>query len=181
MKRFIKHFLVDLAALFLAIVVFAVSTNFFEGRIFQSSNGPVIYFSFEDVYPFAENVDLGHGDSVSVYPKITSTASVDMYPVMVVTMPIFNGGPLYNVTPGSGWSLVESYECSEGWRNAYLYESVISPEEDTGDGEWVMTMVDMSNKCYGEIQDFRYQFRGYALGTDNETDPWPDLKANYGL
>ena len=187
MKQHIKRspILIFAIVLLCAIAVYAASLLFKAGNTYNIGVGHVTVFEFTDVNPYTGEASLAPGDSMTIYPKITSTATVPMYAYMVVRMPAAtaaDGGEqgLYEITPGGAWSEVDSFKADDIWVKAYQY-GLLEPDENTGDAGWTVTMSSISNSEYAGIDDLNYSVTGYGIGTDNEEleNAWSDLKETY--
>lgn len=182
MKQHIKRSPILIFALVLlgAIAVYAASLLFKAGTTYNIGVGHVTVFEFTDVNPFTGEANLAPGDSMTIYPKITSTATVPMYAYMVVRMPSTGSAGLYEITPGGGWSEVDSFAADGVWVKAFEY-GLLEPDENTGDAGWTVTMSSISNKEYAGIDDLNYSVTGYGIGTDDEEleNAWSDLKETY--
>ena len=77
--------------------------------------------------------EVGPGDSVSVNPVVTNSATEDMYVFVKIQMPEWDGSPLYTFRADDAWTLVES----EGGAVIYAYANpemtVLSPSRIASD------------------------------------------------
>lgn len=125
--------------------------------------------------------EVGPGDSVSVNPVVTNSATEDMYVFVKIQMPEWDGSPLYTFRADDAWTLVES----EGGAVIYAYANpemtVLSPGDSTTILTNQMNMRSISNAEYAAIDDINITFTGYAVGTEevstNPTDAWSECKA----
>lgn len=125
--------------------------------------------------------EVGPGDSVSVNPVVTNSATEDMYVFVKIQMPEWDGSPLYTFRADDAWTLVES----EGGAVIYAYANpemtILNPGESTSALTNQMNMRSISNAEYAAIDDINITFTGYAVGTEevstNPTDAWSECKA----
>lgn len=125
--------------------------------------------------------EVGPGDSISVNPVVTNSATEDMYVFMKIQMPEWDSSPLYTFRADDAWTLVES----EGGAVIYAYANpemtVLNPGDSTTILTNQMNMRSISNAEYATIDDINITFTGYAVGTEevstNPTDAWSECKA----
>lgn len=108
MKRSTAVIMVCIILALTSVVAYAVTTLFFKGQTQTSDYSKKTYFEFAGDGFFTASGEVGPGESMSINPVISSNSTVDMYVFIRVEMPEYNGGGLYELDTGSGWSLVES-------------------------------------------------------------------------
>ena len=124
--------------------------------------------------------EVGPGDSVSVNPVVTNSATEDMYVFVKIQMPEWDGSPLYTLRADDAWTLVES----EGGAVIYAYANpemtILNPGESTSALTNQMNMRSISNAEYAAIDDINVTVTGYAVGIEdvstNPEDAWNECK-----
>lgn len=120
---------------------------------------------------------------MSINSVITSDATVEMYVFIRVVMPAYGETGLYSPTPDSFWPVVESGTVDGKYIVVYSYSQVLTPGASTTVLADTLSMVEMSNAEYAEIEDINVTISAYACGAEG-IDPdaaWESVKENYGL
>ena len=124
--------------------------------------------------------EVGPGDSVSVNPVVTNSATEDMYVFVKIQMPEWDGPPLYTFHAGDAWVLVESGEGVVVYAYANPELTVLSPGDSTFALTNQMNMRSISNAEYAAIDDINVTGTGYAVGIEdvstNPEEAWNECK-----
>ncbi|MBR1796572.1 MAG: hypothetical protein IJ757_00935 [Clostridiales bacterium] len=170
----------------IGIISFAIS-NWFSSIGSQTSDyGIKTYFEFSVNEFFTESGEIGPGESKSINPIVTSDASIDSFVVIVVEMPKYSTGGLYTIDNSDEWVLVESWSSADGasWFEAYKYNDTLSAGAATTALGSTITMADMTNAQYGQLNDLNVTMTAYACGSDEgETlgTAWDTIKGYFRL
>ena len=170
----------------MSLLAFGAFTGFFKTRTVTVNVERKDYFQF-DINMAVDNVVMGPGDYVNVDPTVTIDSTVDMYVFIRVINPMVDGVHLYLYEVDESWTLVEETEEGE---IIYAYASSdslapLSPGEETIPLTKRMTMRDISIPEYAYIDDLRYSFQVYAVGTEgisiNPEEAWREVKEHFIL
>jgi hypothetical protein len=157
---------------------------------FFSSDSQISDYSKKDIFEFTvnefftESRGFGPDESKSINPIVTSDASIDSYAVIVVEMPKYSTGGLYMINSSDDWVLVESWSQGDSWFEAYRYNDMLSAGAATTALGSTITMVDMPNAQYGQLNELNVSMSAYARGVDEgETldSAWNTIKDHFGL
>ena len=160
------------------IVAYAITNLFFtQSRTTEFSKKVIFQF---DLGIGTSTGEVGPGDSVSVNPVVTNSATEDMYVFVKIQMPEWDGSPLYTLRADDAWTLVES----EGGAVIYAYANpemtILNPGESTSALTNQMNMRSISNAEYAAIDDINVTVTGYAVGIEdvstNPEDAWNECK-----
>ena len=168
----------------LSITAYVSSLLFFKSDSQTSTYNKKDIFEFTVNEFFAESGDFGPGESKSINPIVASDASIDSYVVIVVEMPKYSNGGLYTINKSDAWFLIESWSSSDSWFEAYRYNDTISAGAATTALGDTITMADMTNAQYGQLNDLNVKMTAYACGTDeSETldTAWATIKTHFEL
>ena len=156
------------------IVSYAVTNLFFMKS--QTSD-----FSKKQIFQFDLDTGLtsgevGPGDSFSVKPVVTNSATEEMYVFIQVDMPETADGMLYSFEADADWCFISE----DGGTVVYAYGNsemtALQPGESTSALTEQMTMDEVSNAEYAAIDDINITITGYAIGTEdmstNPTESW---------
>ena len=166
--------------LFLATVIVAYAiTNLFFTQSRTTGFSKKVIFQFDlGIGTSAEEV--GPGDSISVNPVVTNSATEDMYVFVKIQMPEWDGSPLYTFHADEAWVLVESGGGAVVYAYADPEMTTLSPGDSTFALTNQMTMRSISNAEYAVIDDINITITGYAIGTEdvstNPKDAWNECK-----
>ena len=166
--------------LFLATVIVAYAiTNLFFTQSRTTGFSKKVIFQFNlGIGTSAEEV--GPGDSISVNPVVTNSATEDMYVFVKIQMPEWDGSPLYTFRTDETWVLVESGGGAVVYAYADPEMTTLSPGDSTFALTNQMTMRSISNAEYAVIDDINITITGYAIGTEdvstNPNDAWNECK-----
>ena len=166
--------------LFLATVIVAYAiTNLFFTQSRTTGFSKKVIFQFDlGIGTSAEEV--GPGDSISVNPVVTNSATEDMYVFVKIQMPEWDSSPLYTYLVDDAWTLVESESGAVVYAYANPEMTVLSPGDSTFALTNQMTMRSISNAEYAVIDDINITITGYAIGTEdvstNPKDAWNECK-----
>ena len=166
--------------LFLATVIVAYAiTNLFFTQSRTTGFSKKVIFQFDlGIGTSAEEV--GPGDSISVNPVVTNSATEDMYVFVKIQMPEWDGSPLYTFRTDETWVLVESGGGAVVYAYADPEMTTLSPGDSTFALTNQMTMRSISNAEYAVIDDINITITGYAIGTEdvstNPNDAWNECK-----
>ena len=166
--------------LFLATVIVAYAiTNLFFTQSRTTGFSKKVIFQFNlGIGTSAEEV--GPGDSISVNPVVTNSATEDMYVFVKIQMPEWDGSPLYTFRTDETWVLVESGGGAVVYAYADPEMTTLSPGDSTFALTNQMTMRSISNAEYAVIDDINITITGYAIGTENVStnpnDAWNECK-----
>ena len=147
-------------------------------------------FSKIVIFPFDLGIgtsagEVGPGDSVSVNPVVTNSATEDMYVFVKIQMPEWDSSPLYTYLVDDAWTLVESESGAVVYAYANPEMTVLSPGDSTFALTNQMTMRSISNAEYAVIDDINITITGYAIGTEdvstNPKDAWNECKETGNL
>lgn len=161
------------------IAAYAITNLFF-------TQGTTTGFTKKVVFQFDLDVGMstgavGPGDSISVNPVVTNSATEEMYVFVKIQMPEWDGSPLYTYRVDEAWTLVES----EGGAVVYAYAHpemiILSPGGSTIALTNQMNMRSISNAEYAAIDDINITITGYAVGIEevstNPAEAWNECKA----
>lgn len=161
------------------IAAYAITNLFF-------TQGTTTGFTKKVVFQFDLDVGMstgavGPGDSVSVNPVVTNSATEEMYVFVKIQMPEWDGSSLYTYRVDEAWTLVES----EGGAVVYAYADpemiILSPGDSTVPLTNQMNMRSISNAEYAAIDDINITITGYAVGIEevstNPAEAWNECKA----
>ena len=166
--------------LFLATVIVAYAiTNLFFTQSRTTGFSKKVIFQFNlGIGTSAEEV--GPGDSISVNPVVTNSATEDMYVFVKIQMPEWDGSPLYTFRTDETWVLVESGGGAVVYAYADPEMTTLSPGDSTFALTNQMTMRSISNAEYAVIDDINITITGYAIETEdvstNPNDAWNECK-----
>ena len=161
------------------IAAYAITNLFF-------TQGTTTGFTKKVVFQFDLDVGMstgavGPGDSISVNPVVTNSATEEMYVFVKIQMPEWDGSPLYTYCVDEAWTLVES----EGGAVVYAYADpemrILSPGDSTIALTNQMNMRSISNAEYAAIDNINITITGYAVGIEevstNPAEAWNECKA----
>ncbi len=182
-KKPIQILTIIVIGMLFTVTGYAVSKYFASSESQTSVYNKKTYFEFVMPEVFTQSGEIGPGDSMNMNPVITSNATMDMFVFLRVEEPAYNGGGLYSITPGNGWTIVESFQDGSKWIEVYQYDDVLGPGSSTVALSSSLKMTDMSRSEYAEISDVNITITGFAIGTDEEEleNAWTDIKDHFGL
>lgn len=99
-------------------------------------------------------------------------------------MPKYSTGGLYTINNSDDWVLVESWLQGDSCFEAYKYNDTLSASAATTALGSTITMVDMTNAQYGQLNELNVSMSAYACGADEgETldSAWNTIKNYFGL
>ena len=179
------------------MIISYAASMFFANSEMQTSN-----YLFKHVFKmdvngfFSEAGDFTPGQSKSINPIVTLDATMDGFIVIVVEMPKFNRGGLYEIEDDNGsstdsldyWTKVEAWEVGDSWFEAYRYNDVLSAGTATRPLGTKITMRSMPNAQYGQkfadTDNLNVKMTAYACGSDQgETleTAWGTIKSHFNL
>lgn len=169
------------AGIFLTTVIVAYAiTNLFFTQSRTTGFSKKVVFQF-DLGIGTSSGEVGPGDSISVNPVVTNSATEDMYVFVKVQMPEWDGSPLYTFHAGDAWVLVESGEGVVVYAYANPEMTILNPGDSTSALTDQMSMRSISNAEYAEIDDINITVTGYAIGIEdvstNPEDAWNECKS----
>lgn len=136
------------------------------------------YLSFFKILIFA---DLGPGDSALLNPVVENSSTEKMFVFIEVVMPVIENAPLYEFAVDEDWILVESYGGSEVFAYGGDQLSMLFPGDSTTPLMPSITMKQISNAEYSEIDNINISITGYAIDCQGYTtvpsEVWDELKA----
>ena len=162
MKKRLTTILITLALLMTTTVVAYALVTYITTKTQTSSFTKKEYFEMECSEIFSESSEVGLGETVSINPRITSKASVDMYVFIRVEMPRYSSGGLYDLTVNDGWSLVESEVVDNKWIEVYRYDNELKPDQSTTVLANKLTMKNMPLAEFAEIEEIDVSMTGFA-------------------
>ena len=155
---------------------------YFIGTEYTSDIGHKTYIKVIDRNPFNPDgsntpvhIDLGPGESTTIYPTLTNDSSVDVYALYVCRMPIVSFDTdgdgaveetgLYSIEPSDGWELIENYkdENSDEW--VEVYGTYLETDRESTLSN-TLTMREIKNSEYGDISDLNISMRGYCVAAE---------------
>lgn len=160
------------------IVAYAITNLFF-------TQGRTTGFSKKVIFQFELGIgtstgEVGPGDSISVNPVVTNSATEEMYVFVKIQMPEWDSSPLYTFRADDDWVLVESADGTAVYAYANPEMTILSPGDSTTILTNQMTMRSISNAEYASIDDINITITGYAIGTEdvstNPEDAWNECK-----
>lgn len=161
------------------IVAYAITTLFFLRREELQVFSKKVSFQFE-LGIGASTGEVGPGDSISVNPVVTNSATEAMYVFVKIQIPELDGSPLYTFRADDDWVLVESADGTDIFAYANPEMTVLNPGESTTILTNQMTMRSISNAEYAAIDDINITIIGYAIGIEdvasNPADAWNECK-----
>lgn len=102
---------------------------------------------------------------------MTSDASIDSYAVIVEEMPKYSTGGLYTISNSDDRVLVEFWPQGDSWFEAYMYNDTLSAGAAMTALGGTITMVDMTNAQYGQLNELNVSISAYACGADEGETP----------
>lgn len=160
------------------IAVYAISRLFYSKSVTSNFSKKQI-FEFE-LSASTMQAELGPGDSVSVNPIIKNSATEKMFVFIEVKTPVFKDEPLYEYAVNEDWVLVESYSGSEVFAYGGDQLTMLFPDESTTPLMSSITMKQVSNAEYSEIEDINISITGYAIDCQGYTtvplEIWNEIK-----
>ena len=166
--------------LFLVVIIgVAALTEFFTSASFTSELEKKTFFQivFDAEFPSAE---VGPGDGVAVSPVVTSDATENMYVVIVVDMPVFEGSPIYEYTVDGSWTQISDEDSLVYGYGSSDEMSVLLPGDMTTPLTESLVMKNFTIPEYAYIDDINVTFNVYALGADgtssNPDEVWAEIK-----
>ena len=125
--------------------------------------------------------EVGPGDSFSVKPVVTNSATEEMYVFIQVDMPETADGMLYSFEADAEWTLVESGNGTVVYAYGMEEMRLLSSGDSTSALTNQMTMQSISNAEYAGIDDINITITGFAIGTEGVStipkDAWNECKA----
>jgi hypothetical protein len=179
-KNAIKNTIgIGLGVLLIPIVVYAVVRLFYSQSI-TSNFGKKEVFTF-DLSADMPEVEVGPGDSVSVSPVITNTATEQMVVFIDIETPSYEGESIYTIEPSDGWTLVEEAENHEVFAYGKDEMTILYQDEATDALTDKITMKEISNGAYAAIDDINVTITGYGIDTESTyssiEEAWERCKA----
>lgn len=182
MKRFAKKLsrlgLVFAVLCCTVVVAYAISRLFYSKSVTSNFSKKQI-FEFE-LSTSTMQAELGPGDSVSVNPIIENSATEKMLVFIEVKTPVFKDEPLYEYSVNEDWVLVESDDGSKVFAYGGDQLTMIYPGESTTPLMTSITMKQISNAEYSEIEDINISITGYAIDCQGYTtvplEVWNEVK-----
>jgi len=112
--------------------------------------------------------DMAPGGQFAAEPVVTNDATKDMYVFVTVETPVVDNASIYDYTVGEGWELVESTAEKAVYAYANAGEmTTLSIDESTTALTTQMTMKDISNSAFVELDDINVKITGYGIGTED--------------
>ena len=166
--------------LFLVVIIgVAALTEFFTSASATSEFEKKTFFQivFDAEFPSAE---VGPGDGVAVSPVVTSDATENMYVVIVVDMPVFEGSPIYEYTVDGSWTQISDEDSLVYGYGSSDEMTVLLPGDTTTPLTESLLMKNFTIPAYAYIDDINVTFNVYALGADgtssNPDEVWAEIK-----
>lgn len=166
--------------LFLVVIIgVAALTEFFTSASATSEFEKKTFFQivFDAEFPSAE---VGPGDGVAVSPVVTSDATENMYVVIVVDMPVFEGSPIYEYTVDGSWTQISDEDSLVYGYGSSDEMTVLLPGDTTTPLTESLLMKNFTIPEYAYIDDINVTFNVYALGADgtssNPDEVWAEIK-----
>ena len=166
--------------LFLVVIIgVAALTEFFTSASATSEFEKKTFFQivFNAEFPSAE---VGPGDGVAVSPVVTSDATENMYVVIVVDMPVFEGSPIYEYTVDGSWTQISDEDSLVYGYGSSDEMTVLLPGDTTTPLTESLLMKNFTIPEYAYIDDINVTFNVYALGADgtssNPDEVWAEIK-----
>ena len=166
--------------LFLVVIIgVAALTEFFTSASATSEFEKKTFFQivFDAEFPSAE---VGPGDGVAVSPVVTSDATENMYVVIVVDMPVFEGSPIYEYTVDDSWAQISDEDSLVYGYGSSDEMTVLLPGDTTTPLTESLLMKNFTIPEYAYIDDINVTFNVYALGADgtssNPDEVWAEIK-----
>lgn len=154
-------------------------TEFFTSASATSEFEKKTFFQivFDTKFPSSEE---GPGDGVAVSPVVTSDATENMYVIIVVDMPVFEGSPIYEYTVDDSWILINDDESLVYGYGTSDEMKVLLPGDMTTPLTESLVMKNLTIPEYANIDDINVTFNVYALGADgtssNPDEVWAEIK-----
>lgn len=169
------------AGIFLTTVIVAYAiTNLFFTQSRTTEFSKKVIFQFDLGIGMSAG-EVGPGDSVSVNPVVTNSATEEMYVFMKIQMPEWDSSPLYTFRADDAWVLVESADGAVVYAYANPEMTVLNPGDSTTILTNQINMRSISNAEYAEIDDINITVTGYAIGIEdvstNPEDAWNECKS----
>ena len=161
------------------IIVYAITSLFY-------TNSETSKLSKKTVFEFDLITDMiatevGPGDSFDVKPVVYNDATEEMYVFIQVDMPATVDGELYSFEVDNAWTCVGEDDGTVVYAYGNSGMTVLQPGESTSALTEQMTMCEISNAEYADIDDINITITGYAIGTEsvsvNPVDAWNECKA----
>ena len=166
--------------LFLVVIIgVAALTEFFTSASATSEFEKKTFFQivFDAEFPSSE---VGPGDEVAVSPVVTSDATENMYVVIVVDMPVFEGSPIYEYTVDGSWTQISDEDSLVYGYGSSDEMTVLLPGDTTTPLTESLLMKNFTIPEYAYIDDINVTFNVYALGADgtssNPDEVWAEIK-----
>ena len=166
--------------LFLVVIIgVAALTEFFTSASATSEFEKKTFFQivFDAEFPSSE---VGPGDEVAVSPVVTSDATENMYVVIVVDMPVFEGSPIYEYTVDDSWTQISDEDSLVYGYGSSDEMTVLLPGDTTTPLTESLLMKNFTIPEYAYIDDINVTFNVYALGADgtssNPDEVWAEIK-----
>lgn len=175
----LKRTITFIVLLLVIIIGVAALTEFFTSASFTSELEKKTFFQivFDAEFPSAE---VGPGDGVAVSPVVTSDATENMYVVIVVDMPVFEGSPIYEYTVDDSWTQISDEDSLVYGYGTSQEMTVLLPGDVTTPLTESLIMKNLTIPEYANIDDINVTFNVYALGADgtssNPDEVWAEIK-----
>ena len=156
---------------------------YFLGTEYKSDIEHKYWVEIDETNPFAPDgegdavtIELGPGESTTIWPILTNTSSVPVYALYVCRMPTVvtttaesEGSEvetgLYEID--AQWELVEEYKDGDDWIE--VYGVWLAVEEGSRLAE-TMTMREISRTTYSSIDDLNISMRGFCVAAEPVKD-----------
>ena len=175
----LKRTITFIVLLLVIIIGVAALTEFFTSASATSEFEKKTFFQivFDAEFPSSE---VGPGDEVAVSPVVTSDATENMYVVIVVDMPVFEGSPIYEYTVDGSWTQISDEDSLVYGYGSSDEMTVLLPGDTTTPLTESLLMKNFTIPEYAYIDDINVTFNVYALGADgtssNPDEVWAEIK-----
>ena len=175
----LKRTITFIVLLLVVIIGVAALTEFFTSASATSEFEKKTFFQivFDAEFPSSE---VGPGDEVAVSPVVTSDATENMYVVIVVDMPVFEGSPIYEYTVDGSWTQISDEDSLVYGYGSSDEMTVLLPGDTTTPLTESLLMKNFTIPEYAYIDDINVTFNVYALGADgtssNPDEVWAEIK-----
>ena len=175
----LKRTITFIVLLLVIIIGVAALTEFFTSASFTSELEKKTFFQivFDAEFPSSE---VGPGDEVAVSPVVTSDATENMYVIIVVDMPVFEGSPIYEYTVDDSWAQISDEDSLVYGYGSSDEMTVLLPGDTTTPLTESLVMKNFTIPEYAYIDDINVTFNVYALGADgtssNPDEVWAEIK-----
>ncbi len=91
---------------------------------------------------------------------------------------------MYTIGVSDDWALAESWMIGDSWFEAYRYNDTLSAGASTSALGSTITMKQMTNARYGQLDSLNVSMTAYAFGSDEGESldtAWSTIKTEFGL